>query len=163
LRKDHPDTRHEKEGLEKPVSGGWGGRDEEAVCRPLQLRDQDEGAGRREGRRRRGATPRAPAPPRGGAPLNPPTILAERTPAGAAAVAVWFLLYDLVPGVPFRTPALLGAVLFHGLRDTADLVISPRPVIEYTILHGIAFIAYGIALAGLFALADSDRRVVFGI
>src|SRR5215469_11363971 len=29
--------------------------------------------------------------------------------AGAAAVAVWFLLYDLAAGVPFRTPALLGA------------------------------------------------------
>src|SRR5258708_1606563 len=29
--------------------------------------------------------------------------------AGAAAVAIWFLLCDLAAGMPFRTPALLGA------------------------------------------------------
>ena len=31
--------------------------------------------------------------------------------AGAAAVAVWFFLYDLAAGMPFRAPALLGAAL----------------------------------------------------
>jgi len=41
--------------------------------------------------------------------------------AGAAAVAVWFLLLDLVAGAPLRTPALLGEVLFDGLRDRAAL------------------------------------------
>ncbi len=46
--------------------------------------------------------------------------------AGAVAVAVWFLLYDLAAGMPLRTPALLGATLFHGLRDPSALVIT-RP------------------------------------
>lgn len=81
--------------------------------------------------------------------------------AGATAVAVWFLLYDLAAGVPFRTPALLGAALFHGLRDAADLVITPRLVFEYTVIHGLAFMGFGLALAGLFSLADQDRRVLF--
>ena len=81
--------------------------------------------------------------------------------AGATAVAVWFLLYDLAAGVPFRTPALLGAALFHGLRDAADLVITPRGVFEYTVVHGLAFMGFGVALAGLFSPADKDRRILF--
>ena len=44
---------------------------------------------------------------------------------GAAAVAIWFLAYDAVAGLPLRTPALLGAALFHGLRDPAPCC-SPR-------------------------------------
>jgi hypothetical protein len=83
--------------------------------------------------------------------------------AGATTVAVWFLLYDLAAGVPFRTPALLAAALFHGLRDAADLVITPRLVLEYTAVHGLAFAGFGVVLAGLFSLADRDRRVLFAI
>ena len=83
--------------------------------------------------------------------------------AGAAAVAVWFLLYDLAAGVPFRTPALLGATIFDGLRDPAALVITPALVLKYTLLHGLAFLAFGIAAAGLFALVDYERRVLFAV
>jgi hypothetical protein len=43
---------------------------------------------------------------------------------GAGILAVWFLLYDLAEGQPLRTPALLGAALFHGLRDAAALRIT---------------------------------------
>jgi hypothetical protein len=82
--------------------------------------------------------------------------------AGAAAVAIWFLIYDLAAGVPLRTPALLGAALFEGLRDPSALVITPMLVLKYTVVHGLAFIAFGIAAAGLFALADRERRVLFG-
>src|SRR6185369_8209805 len=53
--------------------------------------------------------------------------------AGATAVAAWFLLYDLAAGVPFRTPALLGATIFDGLRDPAALVITPGLVLKYTL------------------------------
>ena len=81
--------------------------------------------------------------------------------AGAAAVALWFLIYDLAAGVPLRTPALLGAALFEGLRDPSALVITPMLVLKYTIVHGIVFVAFGIAAAGLFALADRERRVLF--
>ena len=52
--------------------------------------------------------------------------------AGAAAVAIWFLLYDLAEGVPFRTPALLAAALFHGLRDAGALTVTP--VLSYYLL-----------------------------
>ena len=83
--------------------------------------------------------------------------------AGASVVAIWFLVYDLGAGAPFRTPALLGAALFHGLKDPAALVISTPFVLEYTAVHGAAFIAFGLAAAGLFALVDRDRRVLFAV
>jgi hypothetical protein len=83
--------------------------------------------------------------------------------AGATAVAVWFLLYDLAAGIPFRTPALLGATIFDGLRDPAALVITPSLVLRYTVLHGLAFLGFGIAAAGLFALVDYERRVLFAV
>jgi hypothetical protein len=83
--------------------------------------------------------------------------------AGAAAVAIWFLLYDLAAGIPFRTPALLGAALFEGLQDPAALTITPALVLEYSIVHGLAFLMFGIAAAALFALADRDRHLLFFI
>lgn len=83
--------------------------------------------------------------------------------AGAAAVAVWFLVLDLAAGAPLRTPALLGAALFHGLRDAGALVITPRLVGAYTAVHCALFVLFGWAAAGLFALADRDRHVLFGV
>lgn len=83
--------------------------------------------------------------------------------AGAVAVAVWFLLYDLAAGMPLRTPALLGATLFHGLRDPGALVITLPLVLEYTAVHGLAFIVFGWAAAGLLALADREPRLLFGV
>ena len=83
--------------------------------------------------------------------------------AGAAAVAIWFLVLDLITASPFRTPALLDAVLFDGLRDPAALTITPALVLKYTAVHGLAFIVFGLAVAGLFALAERDRHLLFGV
>jgi hypothetical protein len=47
--------------------------------------------------------------------------------AGAAAVAIWFFLYDLALATPFRTPALLGAVLFDQ-RGGSDRNSSSEPI-----------------------------------
>jgi hypothetical protein len=78
-------------------------------------------------------------------------------------VAIWFLLYDLAAGMPFRTPALLAPHL-RRLADAALLLITrahrSRP---YTVLHGLAFLTFGIAAAGLFALVDYERRVLFAV
>jgi hypothetical protein len=82
--------------------------------------------------------------------------------AGALVVALWFLLYDVAAGVPLRTPALLGAALFHGLRDPGALVISLPLVLQYTVVHGLAFLAFGWMAAGLLALADREPRLLVG-
>ena len=83
--------------------------------------------------------------------------------AGAAAVAAWFFVLDLIASTPFRTPALLGAVLFDGLRDPAGLTITSGLVLKYTAVHGLAFLLFGWAIAGLFALAERDRHLMFGV
>ena len=83
--------------------------------------------------------------------------------AGATVVAIWFLLYDLAAGAPFRTPALLGGALFEGLREPSALIITPGLVLKYTVAHGLAFLAFGLATAGLFALVDYERRVLFAV
>lgn len=83
--------------------------------------------------------------------------------AGAAAVAVWFLLHDLALGMPLRTPALFAATLFHGLRDPATLVITPALVLQYTLVHGLAFVLFGWAVAGLLALGDREPRFLFAV
>ncbi|HSB42270.1 MAG TPA: hypothetical protein VLK28_10595 [Methylomirabilota bacterium] len=82
---------------------------------------------------------------------------------GAAAVALWFLAYDAAAGVPLRTPALLGATLFHGLRDPSALVVTAPVVLQYTIVHGAAFVLFGLAAAGLLALADREPRLLFAL
>jgi hypothetical protein len=79
---------------------------------------------------------------------------------GATAVAVWFLLYDLGAGMPLRTPALLGAAVLHGLRDPAELTISQPLVLQYTLIHGASFLAFGWLAAGLLALADREPRLL---
>ena len=58
---------------------------------------------------------------------------------------------------------MLGAALFDGLRDPAALTITLALVLEYTAVHGLAFLAFGLVSAGLFALADDDRHVLFGM
>ncbi len=64
---------------------------------------------------------------------------------GAVAVAGWFLCIDVSMGQPFRTPALLGATVFEGLRDPTALHTTARLVLEYTVLHWVAFVAFGLA------------------
>jgi hypothetical protein len=73
---------------------------------------------------------------------------------GAAAVAVWFLLYDTAAGAPLRTPALLGAAVLEGLRDPAALTMSLPLILKYTLVHVAAFLVFGWLAAGLLALGD---------
>lgn len=64
---------------------------------------------------------------------------------GAAAVALWFLLVDLLGGRPFHTPALLGAVV-SGAADPQLAAEGPgrlQLVLLYSLLHVIAFAALG--------------------
>ncbi len=80
---------------------------------------------------------------------------------GATAVAIWFLLHDLAAGTPLRTPALLGAALFHGLREPEALTVTLPLVLQYTVVHGVAFVLFGWIAAGLLALADREPRFLF--
>lgn len=66
---------------------------------------------------------------------------------GAASVALWFFVLDLLNGRPFFTPAVLGATvlqLFGGEYGGRGLAFH---VIVYTIVHVMAFVAIGVAAA----------------
>jgi hypothetical protein len=82
---------------------------------------------------------------------------------GAAAVAGWFLLTDLIQGRPLSTPSILGQVILYG--NTAP-VVSPAqwgPVVSYTLLHLGAFVLFGIMLTQLVHLAMSSPLARFGL
>ena len=70
---------------------------------------------------------------------------------GAAAVALWFLVIDLIAGRPFFTPAMLGSAVFFGVHDPAKVVIAFSRVVPYTMLHVSAFIIVGTVAAALAA------------
>ncbi len=80
---------------------------------------------------------------------------------GATAVAVWFLLVDLVSGQPFYTPAMLGSAVFWGLRDPALVEIAFPAVIGYTMLHVLAFGLVGMIAAMLAALVENFPSTLF--
>jgi hypothetical protein len=74
---------------------------------------------------------------------------------GAAVVALWFFVFDILRGRPFLTPSLLGSLVFLGISAPAA---SPAvgPILGYTILHGLAFVAFGIVAATMLAMSDRE-------
>jgi hypothetical protein len=80
---------------------------------------------------------------------------------GAVIVAAWFLAYDLAMGVAFKTPLLLGEAIFNNsMAATAD-TMAPL-IIAYTVIHFLAFIGFGVALAILMAATDREPLVALG-
>jgi len=80
---------------------------------------------------------------------------------GGAVVAAWFLAYDTLRfRAPFRTPALLGAAVFEGLRDPGALSSGLSTVLGYTALHFAAFALFGMVAAALLAVAGRKPRLL---
>ncbi len=75
---------------------------------------------------------------------------------GAAAVAVWFLLFDAIQGVPLRTPAVLWATLVQRLPSPAGVAPAMGPVLGYTAIHVAAFVLFGVVTAVLVAAAERE-------
>lgn len=82
---------------------------------------------------------------------------------GAAVVAVWFLITDLIQGRPLSTPSILGQVILF--RSTAPVVtpIDSTAVAAYTLLHIGAFVLFGIIVVELIHLAMSSALARFGL
>lgn len=86
---------------------------------------------------------------------------------GAATIAVWFFLIDVLSGHPlFYTPNVLGTALFRqgaGLDQPQNLPIALDTVLVYTWVHGLVFCAIGGVAAKLLEWADHDVHVGFGV
>jgi hypothetical protein len=81
---------------------------------------------------------------------------------GGAVVALWYLLCDTIGGRPFHTPALLGTIIFNGLRGHDVGAATLIPVLGFTALHFAAFIAFGLASAFIIAAAEREPLLVLG-
>lgn len=66
---------------------------------------------------------------------------------GAAAVALWFLVLDIVLGIPFRTPAALGSAVLLGADAASEVHYTLGVIAAYTALHLLAFACVGVAFA----------------
>ncbi|HET9489375.1 MAG TPA: hypothetical protein VFR64_06450 [Methylomirabilota bacterium] len=82
---------------------------------------------------------------------------------GAAVVAGWFLAFDLARGKPLLTPALLGAALFHGIDSPIGLEVALGPVIGYTLIHGLAFVAFGVVAASVIAATEREPTLIIAV
>lgn len=82
---------------------------------------------------------------------------------GASAVALWFLVIDLIAGRPFSTPSVLGQVILFGI--TAPVVAPPLwpAVIAYTGLHVAVFLLFGMVVTRLVFLADRHMLALFAL
>jgi hypothetical protein len=81
--------------------------------------------------------------------------------AGAAVVAIWFLILDMARGHIFFTPSLLGSVVFLGQRPDEVISVNPFIIFAYTGLHGVLFLIAGLVIARMFALFEHNPQ--FGI
>jgi hypothetical protein len=75
---------------------------------------------------------------------------------GAAVVAIWFFVFDLLRGRPFLTPTLLGSFVFFGVNTPAGVTPAVGPILGYTVLHGLAFIAFGVVAATMMAMSERE-------
>jgi len=79
---------------------------------------------------------------------------------GATTVAVWFFLVDMISGTPFRTPGILGSIVFLGISSADEAVINVTTVGLYSILHGSVFFLVGIGTTVIVRAADRTPSVL---
>src|SRR5215510_7460975 len=94
------------------------------------------------------------------------SVLREGTVSGllgAITVAVWFLIFDALRGRPFLTPTLLGTAVFYGVKDPTGLDPALGPIIGYTIIHGLAFVAFGIVAATFIAVSEREPTLFIAV
>ena len=81
---------------------------------------------------------------------------------GAASVAVWFFVIDLLLQYPFATPYTLGRALFGMLGQPANESAEVLVVIGYTVFHFLAFILVGILVAAIVSRAEAEPSLLAG-
>jgi hypothetical protein len=83
---------------------------------------------------------------------------------GAATLALWFLIIDVIQGRPFYTPMVLGTALFRGAEAiSANMPIDGEVVLTFTWVHVLAFLVIGCAASRLLAVAEGNPAAGFGI
>lgn len=81
---------------------------------------------------------------------------------GAAAVAVWFLLFDVGRGEAFFTPGALGSAVFLGARSVEEVVVGFWTVAGYSVLHLGFFVIVGLIASGIAWEAEEAPPLILG-
>jgi hypothetical protein len=81
---------------------------------------------------------------------------------GAAVVAGWFLLFDVLRGRLFFTPGALGSALFLGSSTVDEVSVNAATVIGYTVLHIVAFTVTGFFAAAIVTAAEETPPLILG-
>jgi len=82
---------------------------------------------------------------------------------GGVAVAVWFLVLDLLAGRPLRTPSVLGQVVLFGNARPDVMNVDLGAVLLYTVVHFAAFALFGVLLTKIVHLATDNPVVRFAL
>lgn len=82
---------------------------------------------------------------------------------GAALVAAWYFVGDVLAGRPLRTPSLLGQLVFR--RDFASPFqrVFPEVLAGITVMHVLLFVLAGIGLTFLIHLAGRHPSWRMGV
>jgi hypothetical protein len=65
---------------------------------------------------------------------------------GAAIIALWFLVLDIIAGRPFFTPAALGSALLLGAQTPVEVQVTAGIIGAYTLVHCAAFFVVGVGV-----------------
>ncbi len=68
---------------------------------------------------------------------------------GGSAVALFFLVIDLLDGRPFFTPAMMGHAILHGVAEGDVAEVAFDPIAYFTLAHMTAFVGLGAAITWL--------------
>jgi hypothetical protein len=82
---------------------------------------------------------------------------------GATAIVVWFAIIDIVSGMPFHTPSILGAGLISVLGKPPMMPDTVGfHVFIYTVFHYVAFFVVGIIMAKIVHQSSRTPAVLAG-
>jgi hypothetical protein len=82
---------------------------------------------------------------------------------GAATVAGWFLITDLIQGRPLSTPSVLGQVILYGMTTPTVTPVQTGPLLAYSLLHLGAFVLFGILITEFIHLAMTSSLARFAL
>jgi hypothetical protein len=82
---------------------------------------------------------------------------------GGGAVALWWLLVDVLAGAPLATPNGLGQIFIEGDRAPGAGPLEPGAIVAYTAVHFALFIVLGLALERLVHIVSERWELRMGL
>ncbi|MEZ4587515.1 MAG: hypothetical protein R2909_14050 [Gemmatimonadales bacterium] len=82
---------------------------------------------------------------------------------GAGAVALWFLVMDVLDGLALVTPSVLGQVILFGETEPILSRVVWPAVLAYSVVHLIGFLLFAAVVTRLVFLADRSQLALFAL